>query len=118
MSTGFHSVMIWTDDLGRLLPFYRDVLGLEAEMESDVFAVVAGGKLGIGRHSEVSGRSKEPQRIMVDLVVDDCRAEHRRLAERGVQFVREPSEDQGLMIATLLDPDGNMVQLFQEMGRP
>lgn len=48
---------------------------------------------------------------------NDCRAEHSRLAEQGVQFVREPAEETGFVVATLLDPDGNMVQLFEEMAR-
>lgn len=58
MISGVHSVIIFTGNMERMLPFYRDVLGLDAEMESDEFAVLAGGKLGLGAHSEVSGRSK------------------------------------------------------------
>ena len=114
MIKGVHSVVIWTDDLARLVPFYRDVLGLKAEMESPEFALF-GSQLALGKHSHVQGRSKDPNRVMVDLTVDDCRAEYERLRAKGVEFVREPEEDQGLIIATFTDPDGNTLQLFQQV---
>lgn len=111
--------MIGTDDLQRLAPFYRDVLGLSAEMESDEFVVLGGSggpQLAIGTHSEVKGRSQDPNRVMVDFAVDDCQAEYERLSAKGVEFVREPSQDQGFIVATFQDPDGNLLQLFQETG--
>lgn len=116
MVTGIHSVLIWTDDVNRLLPFYRDVLGLHPEMESDgfvVFQASTGGQLALGTHSEVEGRSRDPYRVMVDFEVDDCQAEYERLSGHGVEFVRPPSRDGDATIATFRDPDGNMLQLFQ-----
>ena len=115
-----HSVAIWTDDVGRLTAFYRDKLGLALEMESDEFSVFAASspgatQLALGRHSNVSGRSKEPNRIMIDFLVKDCQAAYDDLRSRGVEFLREPGVDQadGFMIATFQDPDGNTLQLFQ-----
>lgn len=117
MLTKVHSVLIWTEDLGRLVPFYRDVLGLKPEMENEGFVVFqseAGPQLGLGQHSQVKGRSKDPNRVMVDFLVDDCQAEYQRLQSQGVEFVRPPSQENGVTIATFRDPDGNMLQLFQE----
>ncbi len=117
MITGVHSVLIWTEELQRLVPFYRDILGLKPEMESEGFVIFqssSGPALGLGAHSEVKGRSREPNRVMVDLAVDDCQAEYERLSGQGVEFVRKPNEDNGVIIATFLDPDGNVLQLFQE----
>ena len=115
-----HSVVIWTEDLSRLTPFYRDKLGLTTEMESDEFAVFTAASPGatqiaLGRHSEVSGRSKEPERIMVNFLVPDCQKAYEDLKGRSVEFSRAPSVDQddGFMIATFQDPDGNTLQLFQ-----
>jgi len=63
----------------------------------------------------VHGRSRDPNRLMVDLQVDDCQAEYGRLSGQGVEFIRTPGkEGGGTIIATLLDPDGNVLQLFQE----
>ena len=110
-----HSAIIWTEEMGRLLPFYRDVLGMGTQMEADGFVLLGGGKLALGVHSDVKGTSRDPNRMMVNLAVDDCRAEYERLSEQGVKFLREPSQDQGgVIIATLADPDGNVLQLFQE----
>ena len=117
MLTGIHSVVIWTEDVSRLLPFYRDVLGLKPEMETAgfvVFEASSGAALALGTHSEVKGCSRDPYRVMVDLNVDDCQAEYERLSKQGVEFVRTPSDEgDGAVIATLLDPDGNVLQLFQ-----
>ena len=118
MITGVHSVLIWTEELQRLVPFYRDVLGLKPEMESEGFVIFqssSGPQLALGAHSEVKGRSRDPNRVMVDFTVDDCQAEYERLSKQGVEFVRTPSkEEDGVTIATFVDPDGNMLQLFQE----
>jgi len=111
-----HSVVIWTEEIGRLVPFYRDVLGLQLQMDTPEFAVFMseeGPQLAIGRHSDVHGRSSDPYRVMVDFQVEDCQAEYERLKASGAEFIRPPSQDEGAIIATLSDPDGNVLQLFQ-----
>jgi len=116
MISRINSVLIWSEDVSRLIPFYRDVLGLKAEMQGE-FGVcpLDGVALVIGKHSDVHGRSSDPYRVMVNFQVEDCQAEYDRLRQRGVEFLRAPSkEGDGLIIATLLDPDGNVLQLFQE----
>ncbi len=116
MLKGIHSVLIWTEDLQRILPFYRDVLGLKPQMENDQFVVFessSGAALAIGAHSDVKGRSRDPKRVMVDFNVDDCQAEYERLRGHGVDFIRAPSKEDGAIIATFSDPDGNILQLFQ-----
>jgi predicted enzyme related to lactoylglutathione lyase len=116
MITRIHSVFIWTQNVGRLVPFYRDVLGLKPEMETEGFVVfrLDGAQLAIGAHSKVQGRSLDPNRVMVNFQVEDCQGEFERLREQGVDFVRTPEKEEGIIIATFLDPDGNTLQLFQE----
>jgi len=116
MALKIHSVMIGTEDLPRLGAFYRDVIGLKPEMEDGSFVVFAGeggAQLALGIHSKVKGQAKEPDRVIVDFGVDDCQAEYERLNAKGVKFTRPPSQDEGAIIATFLDPDGNTLQLFQ-----
>jgi predicted enzyme related to lactoylglutathione lyase len=119
MIKGVNSILIWTEDLKKLAPFYRDTLGLKATDMGDEFAVFEIGgvqQLALGVHSEVKGKSKEPNRVMINLDVDDVNSEYERLKVKGVEFVRPPSPepaDQALIIATLQDPDGNTLQLFQ-----
>jgi predicted enzyme related to lactoylglutathione lyase len=112
------SVILWTDDTERLVPFYRDTLGLKEQSQGGFSIFEIGGRqsLAIGQHSEVSGKTKEPYRIMVNLTVDDIQAAYEQLKGKGVQFMRPPEQDMGVMIATFQDPDGNTLQLFQETG--
>lgn len=99
-----------------LVPFYRDVLGLKPAAEAEGFAVFLpnGSGLRIGTHSEVEGRSRDPNRVMVNFGVEDCQAEYERLRRQGVEFIREPSRDAIHIIATFLDPDGNLLQLLED----
>jgi lactoylglutathione lyase len=121
MIKGINGVVIWTEDVKKLVPFYSDTLGLKMSDAGDDFAMFdlgGGPPLALGLHSEVKGRSKEPNRVMINLDVDDIQAEYQRLKAKGVQFLREPSpepEAEGMVIATLQDPDGNTLQLFQGM---
>ena len=115
------SASIWSEDLNNLLPFYRDVLGLKVSMESPGFVVLGADQpnvpaLGLGTHSEVHGRNADPARHMVALTTDNLTADWKRLKEAGVEFVQDPTDYGDLWIATLKDPEGNLVQLFGMQG--
>ena len=105
--------------MNNLLPFYRDVLGLKVAMESPGYAIVgadspdAPGVL-LGTHSEVHGRNTDPARHMVGFASDDLQADWQRLKDAGIEFIQNPTQyEDGIFIATLKDPEGNLVQLFQ-----
>ena len=61
------------------------------------------------------GRNSDPARHMVALTSDDVRADWKRLKEAGVEFIEDPTDDGAVRIATLKDPDGNLVQLLQHL---
>ena len=68
----------------------------------------------MGVHDQVGGTSRDPLRVMVNLTVTDISAVHDRLVRAGVVFTRAPErEDWGGWVATLADPDGNVLQLMQ-----
>jgi predicted enzyme related to lactoylglutathione lyase len=50
---------------------------------------------------------------MVDLVSDDVDGDWKRLEDAGVEFIENPTDYGDVRIATLKDPDGNLVQLLQ-----
>jgi predicted enzyme related to lactoylglutathione lyase len=109
-------VTVWSEDLKNLLPFYRDVLGLKVGMESPDFVLFGDMNtpgLGLGTHSEVRGRNSDAARHMVGFETDDISAESKRLKEAGVELVEGPYLSEDLWIATLKDPEGNLIQLFQ-----
>src|SRR5262249_15384960 len=72
--------------------------------------------LALGTHSEVHGRNTDPARHMVALATDNVRADWKRLKEAGVEFVEDPTDYGNLRIATLKDPEGNLVQLLEPLG--
>jgi catechol 2,3-dioxygenase-like lactoylglutathione lyase family enzyme len=47
------------------------------------------------------------------LVVDNCRAAHERMRERGVEFTQEPVDRYGTVDAGFRDPSGNGWKMIQ-----
>jgi glyoxylase I family protein len=118
MITGLHGASIWSEDVKNLLPFYRDVLGLQVGFESPGFVVLGeleAPALALGTHSEVHGRNADPARHMVGLATDDVRTDWKRLKAAGVEFVEDPTDYGNLRIATMKDPEGNLVQLLEPL---
>jgi predicted enzyme related to lactoylglutathione lyase len=114
MITGLRGASIWSEDLNNLLPFYRDVLRLTVSVQTPGFVVLEG--LGLGTHSQVRGRNADPARHMVGFATDDVTAEWKRLTAAGVTFVEAPTDYGRFRIATLEDPEGNLVQLLQPLA--
>lgn len=117
MITGLGGATIWSEDIGNLLPFYRDVVGLTpgaGTADFVVFGDQSAPALALGTHSEVRGRTKEPARHMVGLMTTDIQGDTARLKAAGVRFIEEPNDQGGdIWLATFEDPDGNLIQLFQ-----
>jgi predicted enzyme related to lactoylglutathione lyase len=116
MIKGLSAASIWSADLNNLLPFYRDVLGLKVAIQSPRFVVLgeAGGpSVGLGTHSDVRGRNADPARHMIGLATDDLAGDYRRLKAAGAEFVEAPTDYDTVSIATLKDPEGNLIQLIQ-----
>ena len=116
MINGLVGITLWTSDLDKMFRFYNDVLRLPLHSRHDDFIAFELGEVRfhIGLHGEVQGASSDPFRIMPHLGVDDIHAEALRMAEAGVEFIRPPEQEHwGGWIATLKDPDGNILQLLQ-----
>ena len=110
-------VIIWTGDFERLSAFYRCTLGLVPHsVRHDFIAFKWGGvRFSVGLHSEVSGETSEPNRIMVNFEVRDIQGVYDALRVRGVRFIRPPEpEHWGGWVCTFSDPDGNLLQLLQQ----
>jgi len=116
MITGVVGVTLWTDNLERMFHFYNDVMRLPLHSQHDDFIAFELGdiRFNIGLHHRVEGESRDPYRVMPHLGVDDIHAMCQRLADAGVEFLRQPEQEHwGGWIATLKDPDGNILQLLQ-----
>lgn len=55
---------------------------------------------------------------MVGLTTNDVDADFKALKAKGVEFLEEPTTFDVVRIATLRDPEGNLVQLLQFTGNP
>ena len=119
MIKGLRIATIWSEDLNNLLPFYRDTLGLKVGIEEEGFVAFGDldmpGFLALGTHSDVHGSASDPARHMVGLDTDDIDGDYERLKGKGVEFIEPPTDfpDQSGRVATLKDPEGNLVQLYQ-----
>lgn len=115
----FNTVMINSENPGKLVEFYDQVLG-KSEWSQGGFT---GWKSGdcyvlVGPHSDVKGMSKEPARIMINFETDDVQAEFNRIKGLGAKVISEPEHPGGepsMTMACLADPDGNYFQLASPM---
>jgi predicted enzyme related to lactoylglutathione lyase len=117
MIDGVIGVIIWTDDLDRLSAFYRDTLELTPHSIRPHFIAFRWGdmRLSLGKHAQVTGRSRDPYRLMINLGVHDIHRVYGALCAKGVVFLKPPTrEEWGGWVATFFDPDGNILQLMQQ----
>ncbi len=109
-----NSVMIGTSQVKQMAAFYEKVFDKKPDMvEGEWHGWQVGSTFfSIGEHSEVKGKAKEPQRIIVNLETKEVKEEFERIKEVGATVIKEPYDMGGGMIATFADPDGNYFQLM------
>ena len=123
-------VRLLVSDLPACFRFYRDVLGLTPEFgdESGVYAdfLVGHAKIALFKRElmaeSVSTSGKPANANCQDLAavivaVPDVDALHKTLAARGASFVNLPHDrpDWGVRCLHLRDPDGNLIEINQEI---
>lgn len=103
-----------SEDPGRLIAFYRDVVGLAPDERFGHSLKAGPARLRITGHSQTKGPSKDPTRSLINLFVTDAKAEFDRLQLRGVTVIRAPDREAwGGLVSTFADPDGNYFQLIE-----
>src|SRR3990167_5546632 len=107
-----YMVMVLQDDLEKGVTFYRDTLELPclfyiqkewAEFELE------GLKLGLCQKTDTSG----PMHTGIVLEVKDLKTTLTALKERGIEPVQNPVVANHGIIATIADPSGNLIDLYQ-----
>jgi predicted enzyme related to lactoylglutathione lyase len=108
------SVMIGSAKPKVLAKFYEKVFKQSADWEDgDWFGWAAGDTwLHIGPHEEVTGKAKEPARLMFNFETRLVKSEFKRISELGAKVIKEPYQMDGSWVATFADPDGNYFQLM------
>lgn len=109
-----NSLMVGSHQPKVMGEFYKKVFQKEADMADEQWYGWQVGScfFGVGEHSEVKGKAKEPQRIILNLETKEVQTEFARIKALGATVVKEPYEMQGAWIATFADPDGNYFQLM------
>lgn len=119
------SVRYIVNDVERAIGFYRDLLGFQVAMHpAPTFAILTLGDLrlllsapsdrGGGGQSMPDGTRPEPGGWnRVSLEVPDLPAEIERLSALGARFRSELVHGVGGDQILVLDPSGNLVELFQ-----
>ncbi len=115
----FNNLLIGTDDPQRLTDYYRKLFG-EPTYEDGGYTTwqIGSGYISVGAHSEVTGKSTHPGRIIWNIETRDVQAEFDRMKAAGAIVIKEPYGFEGYpdaMIATFADPDDNYFQLMTPM---
>jgi predicted enzyme related to lactoylglutathione lyase len=119
------SILLGTTDARRLRDWYTAAFAPEGEGFSEISPSMFAGTFGdvgllIDGRDDVADRNPEPGRVILNFHVEDARATAARLDELGVTWLVEPEERAEGVFGTLVDPDGNFIQIieFQETQAP
>lgn len=123
MIKSIESIIIFSEDAKKLAEFYEKKVGLKVVLEAEIgdvgeelygFEVQSGGGFYVADHSEIKGKNKDSERILINFEVDDIEKETEKLEKHEVKKIRGiyHMQDYGL-IATFEDIDGNYFQLVQ-----
>jgi predicted enzyme related to lactoylglutathione lyase len=120
-----NSIMIGSEDAGRLAEYYTKLFGKPA-MEEGGFSSwqIGDGGVSVFPHDQVKGKNTTPGRLMWNIESADVQADFDRLKAAGATVVKEPyrpmeaaeMEATEMLVCTFEDPDGNYFQLVSPMG--
>ena len=107
------SILLASTDPERLHTWYVETLGGVAD--PDGFLHFGGVSILVTPHGELGPRTTEPGRFVLNFTVDSIERAAAELTRRGVSWFApvEYREDGGAWFGTVLDPDGNHVQLIE-----
>ena len=115
---GITGIVFFVRDLDRSRAFYRDALGLEAEIHGEGEERWMLGQAG--RIAMVFFESQQPRPPMPVFGLEEGGIETvvARLAELKVQIVTPVSHAPGGWTADFADPDGTVMSLYQDAAKP
>jgi lactoylglutathione lyase len=122
-------IVLIVADLDASLDFYTRVLGLELDHRAPAFAQLRTGATRLALYereamAQTVGRTlraPDPDAPGFELgfKVADCDAAYATLLARGARAVTPPTtRTWGQRTAYVFDPDGHLIELAQDLGRP
>lgn len=119
--TGIGGIFVVSKNPKALTAWYRDVLGISLEpWGGAIFRYDATGHPPVGVWNAFAPGASEfahsRRDFMLNLAVDDLNAFLTRLKAKGVTIIKRESDSYG-KFASILDPDGTKIELWQPMKR-
>jgi catechol 2,3-dioxygenase-like lactoylglutathione lyase family enzyme len=118
--------LLVVSDLGKSVPFYRDVLGATLYREyggtscvlqflGTWLLLVTGGGPTEDKPTVTFAPPSEPDTVSHEMTirVPDCRAAYETMRERGAEFLTPPVEYEWEVRAFLRDPDGHLIEISE-----
>ncbi|MEV0195626.1 VOC family protein [Nonomuraea sp. NPDC050691] len=108
-------MLLASTDPERLRRWYAAALDPESEADVGGYGVLKFGAfhLVIDSRKDIGDKNPEPGRMILNFEVPDARAVAARMEGLGVSWLAELEDRDGSLFATVLDPDGNYVQIIQ-----
>ena len=124
------NLRLLVNDHDKCVEFYTQKLGFEenTEYSTDRYTSinVGGGinDLGIYRSADMETnvgytRKNAPngyEKICLSFEVDSVEETYKTLKSRGVEFIKEPHEWDGAMVAHVRDPEDNLIEFYAWKG--
>ncbi len=113
--------IVFVSDMKRSVSFYRDLLGLPLRFESPGWTEFAtdGATLALHKSEGSTSEKDDPEKVPAGrcrpgLSVPSLDEFHKRMVEKNVPCIQEPTELFGARIAQYLDPDGLGISVGEE----
>jgi lactoylglutathione lyase len=107
--------VIYASDMEKSTVFYRDVLGIPVDFVVEGWTQFKLQGAALVLHPKLKHQSDKANGSAVHITfrLDDLQAEYERLTAQAVPFLAPPAKTEFGMHATLVDPDGNQIDLIE-----
>jgi predicted enzyme related to lactoylglutathione lyase len=112
------SILLGTANPHRLRDWYAAAFAPDGAAFSEVSPTMFAANFGdvgvlIDGRTDIGDKNPEPGRVILNFHVEDARAIADRLNRLGVTWLVELEQRQGGLFGTLVDPDGNYIQIIE-----
>jgi predicted enzyme related to lactoylglutathione lyase len=105
------SILLASTDPDRLRAWYLAAFGLEADEGG--FLDLGGVDVLIDHRDDISPSNPQPGRVIINLHVDDAHTLFMHIDTLGTTWLAQLEERDDGRFATLIDPDGNYIQIIE-----
>jgi catechol 2,3-dioxygenase-like lactoylglutathione lyase family enzyme len=112
------AIMLGVRDLPQAVAFYKDKLGLKMIMQESQLALMQCGNVILGLSVRHANAAPLAEAVEVSFGIDNLRATHKALGQKGVAFLGEPRAVTSTDWAVhFRDVDGHLLSLFGPEGK-